>query len=122
MGRSRNKPLEIDPLEAEEARIATGERRRVFYHPGFGCNGVSVGAGQFQPHAAPKGWEFDVDAWVAAGSDGSAPLKRSLPQAIFAQPDPEPIPLPDPAPVPDPVPDLDPEPDQEAQDGELPGQ
>lgn len=60
-------------IDAEMARQAAGEERRVLFDPESGCNGEVID-GQFIPHALPKGYACDVRLWERNGSEGSAPL------------------------------------------------
>jgi hypothetical protein len=66
-----------DPLVlAQEAADKASGERNVFYHQVHKCNGVAVGNGEFEKHAAPNGFEYDEKAWIEGGRKGPAKLKK----------------------------------------------
>lgn len=71
----------------EEAHIASGGAPRVFFHPGRSANGTLEGlhSNSFQPHQAPAGWEYDVDAWEMAGRTGPAKLRRVAAETVSSE-------------------------------------
>ncbi len=92
MARKRKQPVKVEVktlslLESEEERARQAKSRRVFYHPDFGSNGVAAGGGVFQPVAAPKGYEFDVEQWKRDGADGPAKLRRVSPLNVLIDED-----------------------------------